>query len=170
MTCCSELTTSIAVEGNAMFATWEKHHKTRKEKICGGQWLHSSKTAHRKGKEKIDPVCECKVPRCTSIMYWKLQATQTPKQRIDTHDVLPHRGTRMLRIKSVWSIQTFAVHKHLQVPGGGWTHFGKNGQKWSVMLTDHFWPFFPKWVQPPPLNLKVFMKCERLYGPHAFYA
>ncbi len=24
----------------------------------------------------------------------------------------------MLRIKSVWSIQTFAVHKHLQVQGG----------------------------------------------------
>ncbi len=23
-------------------------------------------------------------------------------------------------------------------------------EKWSVGITDHFWPFFPKWVQPPP--------------------
>ncbi len=22
-------------------------------------------------------------------------------------------------------------------------------KKWSVSITDHFWPFFPKWVQPP---------------------
>ncbi len=22
-------------------------------------------------------------------------------------------------------------------------------EKWSVSITDHFWPFFPKWVQPP---------------------
>ncbi len=22
-------------------------------------------------------------------------------------------------------------------------------EKWSVSSTDHFWPFFPKWVQPP---------------------
>ncbi len=23
-------------------------------------------------------------------------------------------------------------------------------EKWSVSITDHFWPFFPKWVHPPP--------------------
>ncbi len=22
-------------------------------------------------------------------------------------------------------------------------------KKWSVNITDHFWPFFPKWVTPP---------------------
>ncbi len=51
-----------------------------------------------------------------------------------------YRTTRMLCIKSMWSIQTFAVTitDHLKKKknskagltrdGGGWTHFGKNGQ------------------------------------------
>ena len=68
--------------------------------------------------------------------------------------------------------------------GGGWTHFGKNGQwpsliikkkkkfesgsylgrgegldplweKWPEMISDAHWPFFPKWVQPPPPAAKT---------------
>ncbi len=45
----------------------------------------------------------------------------------------PHPTTRMLRIKSVWSIQTFAVHKHLQVQGGG---LDPLWEKWPEMISD----------------------------------
>ncbi len=47
--------------------------------------------------------------------------------------------TRMLRIKSVWSIQTFAVHKHLQVQGGGGCPtVGKNARKDKLLLQTIF--------------------------------
>ncbi len=35
-------------------------------------------------------------------------------------------------------------------PGGGGGGLDPLWEKWSVSITDHFWPFFPKWVQPPP--------------------
>ncbi len=59
---------------------------------------------------------------------------------------VPVISTRMLRIKSVWSIQTFVVHKHLQVHQSyglrGWVGVGGSEPHWLKMISDHHWPFW----------------------------
>ncbi len=64
--------------------------------------------------------------------------------------------TRMLCIKSMWSIQTFAIHECLQVPRFWhcllfwWTilvnhmvHGGGGAEPhWLKMISDHHWPFW----------------------------
>ncbi len=80
-------------------------------------WGHVSPADARFNKNLLKVVRDS--VRSSSCNLFKQEHKALARTRRSTETPANETRTRMLRIKSVWSLQTFAVHKHLQVQGGG---------------------------------------------------